>query len=442
MQAVFFMQWFLVISLLFLIFLAYKFYNAREALNKDRITSVYSKYYLNEFFKIHTIHDYFVMLIDIDGLEKINQAYRRTVGDKMLVLFANRLKRQLPKDAKVIRLGGSEFLTIVSKGQIEDMQTFSNSYYKELKHEPYMVEDNRINLSLSMVSMVVPDGVKNIDNVIRLLDEKMLDIKKRGKNKHEFLEKVLLEEVRYASIDYIKEALVEERFTCLYQPICATDDKKIVKYEVLVRMIDKNDRDKLISPYYFLNAMRGTTQYVKMSKLVLKEVFSVLETYKDIELSMNLDLEDLFHPDMMKLITHQLQLHIDAAKRLTFEILEENEIYDFKKTNEIFSKLHQFGCKIAIDDFGKGYANYTYLSRLDIDIIKLDANFIDSLEDKPKNAKIVIDSIQKLAHKLECKVVSEYVYNESTYLTLKEIGVDFVQGYYLGKPERLDYYLN
>ena len=442
MQAVFLMQWFLVISLLFLIFLAYKFYNVKQALNKDKITSVYTKYYLNEFFKIHTIDQYFMMLIDIDDLEAINKKYSRSMGNTILSLFAQRLKSQLPKDAKVIRLGGSEFLTIVSKQQIEEMHTFVKNYYVQLKNEPYIVDNRHIAIGVSMVAMSTPKGVKHIDNVIRILNEKLLEIKKTGKNRLEFLNNIRLSDIRYTSMDYIIEALEKERFVCLYQPICKTDSKKIVKYEVLVRMVDKDNSDTLIPPSYFLPTVRGTTHYIKLSKIVLHEVFLVLEKYKDIELSMNLDLEDLFHPDMMKLITQQLHNHQDAARRLTFEILEESEICDFKKTNEIFSTLHQFNSKIAIDDFGKGYANYTYLSRLDIDIVKLDANFIDNLEMQPKKAKIVIESIQNLAHELGCTVVSEYVHNEAVYLMLKEIGVDFVQGYYLGKPERLEYYLN
>ena len=436
-----FMQLFLALSLFILIFLAYKYYKTRELLIKDKLTSLYTKYYLNEFFKVHTIHDYLAILIDIDELNNINQKYDRDVGDEVLKLFSKRLTEMLPKDSKVIRFGGSEFFIIIAKDKVKDQDIFVEQYYRKLIDDAYIVMNYSIFLDVSMIAMDIPEGVKHIDNVIRLMDENLLNIKKTGKNRFEFIKNITLEDIRYTSIDYIKTALDEERFTFLYQPICNTKSKEIVKYEVLVRMIDRDNVEKLVSPSYFLNAIRFTTQYSKLSKLVLTEVFSILEKYKNIEISMNLDLDDLFNPEMMTLIENYLIQYQHNAPRLTFEILEDNEMYDFEKANEIFSELHQFGSKIAIDDFGKGYANYIYLSRLDIDIIKLDASFIYDLERHPQRTRLIIESIQLLADKLGCEVVAEYVYNESTYAILKEIGVDFSQGYYLGKPERLDYYL-
>ena len=440
-QVINFIQWFLALTLVLLLFLGYRYYKIRKSLTRDKLTAMYTKYYLNEFFHSNSIDKYHVLLLDIDGFKLINNKYDRHIGDKVLLSFVDRLVKQLPEKSKVIRLGGSEFFMIIPKKQVENLKSFADDLYSDLSKKPYAILDKNIFLSLSMVMMNTPPKVDKIDNILGLLDEELLKIKKTGKNRVEVLEKITFSDVKYTSLEYIKEALDEERFTCLYQPICETKTKKVVKYEVLVRMLDKEDRTKLVTPKYFLSTIRYTSHYTKLSKLVLSHLFGTLAKYSEIELSMNLDLDDLDNLDTMELIGSYLEEHKANASRLTFEILEKSEIYDYQKVNKVFSQLRKFGSKIAIDDFGSGYANYTYLSRLDIDIIKLDANFVHDLEYREKQTKMVIESIQTLATKLGCQVVAEFVHSESVYLMLKDIGVEFSQGYYLGKPKRIEAYI-
>jgi len=440
-KVVSFVQWFLFLSLLLLLFLGYRYYKIRQSLIKDSLTSLHTRYYLNEFFYTNKVDGYDFVLMDIDGFKAINQKYGRSVGDEILTSFSERLNNYLPKNSKIIRLGGSEFFAIIPKKELKNMPIFVQELYNFLQKMLYLVKDQEISLSISMTAIDTPENVKKIENILRLLDEKLLKIKKTGKNRLEVLDNISISDVRYTSMNYIREALEKERFTCLYQPICTTLNKEVVKYEVLVRMCDREDETKLVPPKYFLNTIRGTSQYIKLSKFVLAEVFETLRKYPVIELSMNLDLDDLDNVDMMQLINDYLVKNKSDASRLTFEIVEENEIYDYEKVNTVFSQLRKYGSKIAIDDFGSGYANYTYLTRLDIDIIKLDANFVHDLEDRFKEAKIVISSIKTLAHHLECQVIAEFVHNESVYLMLKEIGVEFVQGYYLGKPKMIKDYL-
>jgi EAL domain-containing protein (putative c-di-GMP-specific phosphodiesterase class I) len=217
---------------------------------------------------------------------------------------------------------------------------------------------------------------------------------------------------------------------------------KIVKYEALVRLVDEDDPQKLISPYYFMKVIKGTSQFIKMSKLVLRDVFMTLEEYQDVEISVNLDLDDLDNADMMKLITHNLYENRKIANRLTFEILEEHEIKDYGKVMFYLQQLKAFGSKVAIDDFGSGYASYNHLIKLNIDILKIDGSIIEELKNTPDNAKTVIRSILELAKVFKYKVVAEFVSDEYTYEILKELGIEYVQGYYLGEPKPLEAYLD
>ena len=248
--------------------------------------------------------------------------------------------------------------------------------------------------------------------------------------------------VYYNNIDYIKEALEEERLICLYQPIYETKSKQIVKYEALVRLIDKEEPEKLIQPYHFMKLVRGTSQYIRMSKLVLREVFNTLHRYDDIEISVNLDLDDLDNADMMKLITQNLYENRDIANRVTFEILEEHEVKDYGKIMFYLQQLKAFGSKIALDDFGSGYASYSYLIKLNIDILKIDGSIIQELKNSPDHAKTVIRSIKELAGYFQYELVAEFVSDEEIYEIIKDLGIQYVQGYYLGEPKPIEWYMN
>ncbi|OQX76487.1 MAG: hypothetical protein B6D54_03820, partial [Epsilonproteobacteria bacterium 4484_65] len=167
-----------------------------------------------------------------------------------------------------------------------------------------------------------------------------------------------------------------------------------------------------------------------------------LHKYPEIEISMNVDLDDLYNADMMKLITKQLYRHRGLANRLSFEILESKEIKDYDEVALIFQQLKTFGSKIAIDDFGSGYASYVYLIKLDIDILKIDGSLIEELSFSPERTKIMLSSINDLAERYQYRVVAEFVSSKEIYEMVSELGIEYSQGYYLGEPKLLESYLD
>jgi len=434
------MQVFLLFSVVLLIFLAYRYFKTNEALIKDKLTSTYTKYYLSQLFNNDKPNRYNAILMELDAFKEINQRYGTVFGDDIIRLFSANLLKSLSYSSKVIRTGGTEFLVLVPK--IEgDAALIANTLFEALKNKKYYYEKEEVHLEVSMSAMSIPKNVSSIQDVQRILDEKLLDVKSKGKNALAVIETSKLDNLQYSNMDYIKEALEEERLLCLFQPIYGTEDKKIVKYEALVRLIDKENPEKFISPFYFMNIIKGTSQYIKMSKLVFNYVFSVMEKYPDIKLSVNVDLNDLYNIDMMKLINEYLANNQEYAPRLTFEILEENEIKDYDMVSSIFRELKKYGSKIAIDDFGSGYANYKYLMCLDIDILKIDGSLIQELRTNEQNAMLVLRSLLTLADKFSYEVVAEFVSDEDIYNKVKHLGVLYSQGYYLGEPRPIETYM-
>ena len=440
MTVVWMMQLLLIFSILLLIYLLYRYGRLRKTLLYDSLTSTHTKIFLEEFFNRHEVDSYNVILIDMDEFAQINKKYGYTSGDLVIKEFTATMMSVLSVNCKIIRTAGTEFLVIVPKGETA-FSVLVKKLFKTLQEKKYLLKNEVVTQTVSMSAMITPDGNVSIYDVQRVLDVKLLEIKSRGKNALGLLSSNHVQELKYGNLDYIKVALEEERLVCIYQPIINTQTKKVVKYEALVRLIDKDNGEQLILPVHFMNVIKGTSQYIKMSKLVLKEVFRVLHQYPEVEISVNVDLDDLYNADMMKLITNKLYSNKNIADRLTFEILEHQEIQDYEQVSLIFQQLKTYGSKIAIDDFGSGYANYVYLIKLDIDILKIDGMLIQELLDNPERTKIMLESIVNLANEYQYEVIAEYVSTEELYEMVKELKIEFSQGYYLGKPKPIDEYL-
>ena len=435
------MQIFLFLALLVLILIGYRYYKTRQALIHDSLTNAYTKYYLTEFFDRNLVSKYYLFLIDIDEFKEFNAKYGNHFGDLLIQSFVTRIYDILGKESKVIRTVGTEFIVVYPKNESDNLIDLAENLFQVIGQKRYFIEEEMVRLYVSMSAINTPDEAHSIQHVLRLLDETLLKVKSQGKNALSILGVSSYEKIKYNDIDYIKEALEEERLVCLYQPIYDTKSKTIVKYEALARLVDKEDKTKLISPFQFMQLIKGTSQYIKMSKLVLSGVFKTLEAYPKIEISMNLDLDDLYNVDMMKLINDYLVKYQEDAPRLTFEILEDNEIEDYERVSEIFKALKEYGSKIAIDDFGSGYANYKYLICLDIDILKIDGTLIRELETHKEHATIVLKSIKNLAETFDYMLVAEFVSNETIYNRVKDLGIGYSQGMYLGEPRPLNEYL-
>ncbi len=441
MTVVWMMQVFLLLSMFLLVFLAYRYYKIRKGLIVDDLTSVYKKQYLQEFFDKNRLDDYNVMLLDIDEFKNVNQKFGYEFGDMVLTEFTQTLLSILSPHAIIVRTGGAEFLVVSSKSECT-VEVEAQKIFDRLKEKKYLIGNEIQYLTVSMSAMSIPQNSTSLQNIERLLDEKLLQVKSKGKNALAILSEEELSGVNYNNIDYIKEALEEERLICLYQPIYETETKKIIKYEALVRLVDKEDPEKLIVPFHFMKLVKGTSQYIKMSKLVLREVFKTLKRYEDVEISVNVDLDDLDNADMMKLITQNLYEHRTLASRLTFEILEDHEMKDHGKVMFYLQQLKAFGSKVALDDFGSGYASYSYLIKLNIDILKIDGSIIKELKYRPDHAKTVIRSIRELAESFQYDLVAEFVSDEDIYIIIKDLGIRYFQGYYLGEPKPIEWYMD
>ena len=226
-------------------------------------------------------------------------------------------------------------------------------------------------------------------------------------------------------------ALRESRIVLFVQPILDAGTMKIEKYECLVRMIDE-DGSAVISPDLFLKIAKESKLYHQVTEQVITIAFDIFSQIPDVEFSINLSLEDLLHIPTVNFLKSMLD-DSGLASRCVLEIVESEGIETFKEVSDFVTEMKARGCKIAIDDFGSGYSNFAYLMQLNVDLIKIDGSLIEKI-DHDRNSQIIISTILDFSQQLKISTVAEFVHNQAVLDYVQDLGIDYLQGFHLGKP--------
>ena len=233
-------------------------------------------------------------------------------------------------------------------------------------------------------------------------------------------------------INMVKSALVEDRIVPYFQGIVNLQTMKIEKYEALVRLILPSG--EVLSPYAFLDTASKTHYYYDITKVMIKKTMEMAKKYPAQRFSINFSMKDITNKNIIHTLFKLFDTDEETAKRIDIELLEtELVIVDDNRINDFITKVHNYGSKILIDDFGTGYSNFSYLSDLDVDIIKIDASIIKEITTNTKKLHIA-QSIHNFTSGMNMQNVAEYVETKEVALRLKEIGIEYAQGYLFSKP--------
>lgn len=231
----------------------------------------------------------------------------------------------------------------------------------------------------------------------------------------------------------VKIALDNFKIVSYFQPIINNKTQEIEKYESLVRLVDENG--KVLAPATFLDISKKGTYYNKITHRVLENSFKILE-HISTKISINLSSRDIEKEETREKLFELLKEHKKDAHRIVFELLEDEEVKNFKVIRYFIRKVKRMGVKIAIDDFGAGYSNFERLLDFEPDILKIDGSLIKNIV-KDTFSRNIVETIVSFAKKQKIETVAEYVENEEIFNILNELGVDYSQGYYFGKPENI-----
>jgi len=379
-----------------------------------------------------------VFYLNIDNFSGFNDFYGSSIGDNVLLNLAktlNKIKKE--KHFQLYKLQADQFILLFQEGYLakNNFQLFFEELiaYIEAKISEINLENqNRISISIT-------SGAASYyahDNYQKLILYSNIARKKAQSEHKKFL---LFNHSMRKSEDYakniewikkIKEAIDENRVVTYYQPILDNKTAKIVKYETLVRMINREGHP--VSTETFLEIAQRAKLYPQITKIVIDKAFKTFENLPLFEFSLNLTIDDILSKEIRKYIYDKLASYPNTHN-VIFEITESEEVNDYKIINEFIQNIKKYGVRIAIDDFGSGYANFEHIISIDADFIKIDGSLIKNLT-TDKNARIITEAIIAFSKKLGRKTITEYVHNAKVYQIVKDLGADYSQGFYFGAP--------
>ncbi|WP_457594033.1 putative bifunctional diguanylate cyclase/phosphodiesterase [Hydrogenimonas sp.] len=404
----------------------------------DPLTGTYNRNFLRDFLKSVNPAKYQIMMVDIDHFKKINDNFGHKAGDLVLREVAGTIKNELREKDRIVRFGGEEFLVFLYKEKREcrAANEISGRLKESIERRVFIYEKTPIHITVSIGITSNPEHFKSVPEAIKRADEMLYIAKREGRNKIIFDDKIHeAAQGGKMTIAEVKEALEEKRIVCCYQPIVELQSGRISKYEALVRMVDKNG--SMIQPLRFLDSIAYTNIYTDLTKQVLTIVFEQIKEVR-MPISINLNLSDILDNMIFTIIEDEIKENLELAKWLVVELLEKEHHGNIENLKERLEVLKSYGVKIAIDDFGSGFSNFSIFQNLPVDILKIDGSLIKNL-DTSKVACSITESITLFAKKLEIETVAEYVHSEEILRIVKEIGIENGQGFYLGRPtERID----
>jgi len=369
-----------------------------------------------------------IAIIDIDEFKGINDLYGIDVGNAVLIKIANTISELSDDDVKVYRTGSDEFITL------QDCKTYTSDYEKNIKNIISRINSTSLYLEEYKLNVYVDVTVGIAHDYTDCLEKADIALREAQQGHLSYLMYTddLSLDTKYENdikwTEIIREAVANEKIVPYYQPI-VDKDQNIIKYESLMRLIDK---DKVISPFFFLDISKKAKYYTIMMKMMIEKTFNLIkETGK--EITINLSIQDIYNKQMVDYIKTQL-IQLQIAKNVIFEITESESINDYDKVHQFIIEVKKLGCRIAIDDFGSGYSNFSYILKLKPDFLKIDGSLIKDIH-KDESSFIITKTIAEFAQALGISTIAEYVHNEEVFEILKKLKIDAYQGFYFSEPK-------
>jgi diguanylate cyclase (GGDEF)-like protein/PAS domain S-box-containing protein len=386
-----------------------------------------------------------LLLLDLDHFKYVNDMLGHQAGDKLIARLANVLRGRLRDSDVLARLGGDEFAVLLPKGRAAGAQRVAEDLLAAVRAEriPVPGTGHRTITASIGIAMFESDETLTGEDVLVSADLAMYDAKEAGRNQvvlhtpgpAEHAQARMHGRVNWAQ--RIRVAIDEGRFTLLAQPILELETGIVTQFEVLLRMLD--DTGDLIPPSAFLATAERLGMIQEIDAIVVaRAIRAFADDITDTRVEINLSGASMGDPQILRVIERELhESGLDPA-RVIFEITETAAIANLAKAREFSDALAKLGCRFALDDFGAGFGSFYYLKHVHFDILKIDGEFVrdacSTLTDR-----LIIQAVVAIARGLGKQTVAEHVGDDPTVALLRELGVDYGQGYFLGEPQPLEH---
>ena len=386
-----------------------------------------------------------VAFLDLDQFQVVNNVSGHQAGDKLLCQVALRLKQLVRKGDTVARLGGDEFAILMHYCNEDTAKIIAQRICTQLFEHEFCWEHRRHSVSVSMGVAPLDTDVSDIYSIMSRADAACRVAKDQGRNGWHIYCATDPKMSRFytemtASVDII-EALQQNQFQLYYQliePLTRAEDG--LHMEILLRLERPNG--EMLSPGIFLPAAERYNLASRVDRWVLDNLLRWGSQHVDVwheldMVSVNLSATSLGDPEFMAWLEMRLMTEPDLVDKLCVEITETAAVSQLDQAQALIELLRPLGCKLALDDFGSGFSSFAYLKLLDVDFVKIDGQFVVNLCEN-KSDQAIVNAICQLGRDMEFEVIAEFVESVDIGKRLRALGVDYGQGYAIGKPSALE----
>jgi diguanylate cyclase (GGDEF)-like protein/PAS domain S-box-containing protein len=383
-----------------------------------------------------------LLVLDLDGFKFVNDTLGHPVGDELIARLAATLRTELRETDVIARLGGDEFGVILPAATEAEAGAVAEKLLRAVARDGQVADASRragVTASIGLAAFDGADGL-SAEELLVEADIAMYDAKEGGRNRAAASERADAGPGRHVSrltwLARIRAALAEDRFELHAQPIVAIGGAdEPPAYELLLRM--RSDSGELVPPATFLPIAERFDLIQAIDRWVLGQAIALLrrehEDGRPVTLSVNLSGRTMGDADFAGWLEAQLTATPVPPGRLVVEITETAAIVNLERARALAAALRRLGCRLALDDFGAGFASFASLKHLSFDLLKIDGEFVRGVRDNPTD-RLVVEAVVAIARGLGTPSLAEFVADEDTLDAVRALGVDYAQGFHLGRP--------
>lgn len=394
--------------------------------------------------KDNELKQHAMFFLDLDQFKVINDTCGHAAGDELLRQISEVLSNSVRHDDTLARIGGDEFAILMLNCSLDQAINVANIILDVINQFQFAWEGHVFRIQVSIGLIPISGEAQPISELFIQADAACYLAKDAGRNRiHVYRSNDSEVEQRHSEMQWISKiysALEENRFLLYAQSIVPIKKQTKHHFELLLRM--KDTHSQIIAPGAFLPAAERYDIIEKLDRWVIENSFKILSTSSDFLesinfISINLSGKSLSSQSLLETIVSRLEVSNIPASKICFEITETSAIANFNHALKFINELKQKGFLFALDDFGTGLSSFEYLKKLPVDFLKIDGIFVKEIAENPIDLEFV-KSINGIGHVMGMKTIAEFVENEEILEKLSAMGVDYAQGYAVGKPVPLD----
>lgn len=387
-----------------------------------------------------------VVLVDLDDFKFINETFGYEAGDFILDKVESRISKIIRNKDYIFKHNGDEFIIFIENIKSkESLENILNNIMKSF-YMPILYKNKQVFVNISAGVAVSPENGIEFYNLLKHADGALTIAKGNGKGNYSFYDQSISKEVNrsYDIQRCLRTAIDNKELYVVFQPKVFIENKEVKGFEALLRW--KSEELGNVSPAELIPIAEMTRLIIPISSFVLEEVFKKIRClldlgYRDFKIAVNLSELQLRYDTILKDLLEFRELYDVNLQYVEIEITESILMKSFEKNIRTLKEIKKLGATIALDDFGTGYSSLNYLTKLPIDVLKIDRSFVIDLLDN-KKSRCIVENIINLSHQLGIDVVAEGVEEEKQVEYLKGMLCDIVQGYYFSKPKCFEEILN